>query len=134
MYLKKNRWCRKAGCNNFQVKNGYCKEHQYMYVELAKNKDTRKEHTAHAQGEYDWQWTQCRNLYIAEHPLCEDCLTRGKTTVAREVHHITPLEFGGDKTNWDNLVSLCSKCHHIRHKHLLVDKKIMQQINHNKEK
>ncbi len=133
MYIEKRRWCKKAGCNKFQTKNGYCDEHQFMYVEYEKKKDTRKQHTAHVQGAYDWQWTKCRNSYISKHPLCEDCLTRGKTTPAREVHHITPLEFGGNKYNYDNLVALCSMCHHIRHKKLFVDKQLNQQVKHNKE-
>ena len=128
MDLSKNKWCKKAGCNNLRDKNGYCKAHQYMYVELARERDTRKQHTAHAEGAYDKDWSRVRNAYIGEHPLCEDCLTRGKTTPAREVHHITPIEFGGDRLNWDNLVSLCSACHHQRHKEILAEKKIFQQI------
>lgn len=128
MVLSKNRWCKKAGCNNFQTQNGYCKEHQYMYVEVAKQKDARKEHTAHCQEAYDSDWTKVRNAFINENPLCEDCLARGGTTPAREVHHIKPIEFGGERLEWSNLVSLCSKCHHMRHKQLLVDRKIYQQI------
>lgn len=43
--------------------------------------------------------------YLREHPICVRCGRK-----ASEVHHITPIIFGG--TNDDvNLASLCSSCH-----------------------
>ena len=125
----KKLWCRSAGCNKFQVNGGYCQDHQYKIVE----KDTRKSHAAHCPDAYDYAWGQVRNTYIGEHPLCEDCLLSGKTTPAREVHHIVPLEFGGARLEFSNLVALCSKCHHKRHKDLFAEKFLNQQIGYIKE-
>lgn len=124
----KKLWCRSVGCRNFQTKNGYCDQHQYKVV------DYRTQHTATRPEAYDHEWNKVRLAYIAEHPLCEDCNARGKTTPAREVHHIIPLADGGDRTDWNNLVALCSYCHHQRHRDLLATQKLTNQINYIKEK
>jgi 5-methylcytosine-specific restriction protein A len=65
-------------------------------------------------------WRPLRDAYLAEHPLCEDCLAEGRTTPAVEVHHVTSFVGAGDMTgayayNWHNLVALCRECHRKRH-------------------
>ncbi|MCU9987091.1 HNH endonuclease [Mobiluncus curtisii] len=59
---------------------------------------------------YGALWRKIRAAYIAQHPLCEDCLAQGKTTPVQEVHHILPLEHGGNH-DFANLRSLCKPCH-----------------------
>ena len=68
-------------------------------------------------------WKNLRNIFIRTHPLCYDCALEGKSTPAEEVHHKIPWNTGKDEDEkWnllldpDNLVSLCIKHHHERHK------------------
>lgn len=46
-----------------------------------------------------------RDKYLASHPFCERC-----GAIAKEVHHIKPLIYGGTNED-DNLSSLCNTCH-----------------------
>ena len=59
---------------------------------------------------YDKRWQRVRLMYLAENPLCKECVAQGYTTPAIDVHHIIPLSEGGtdDKAN---LRGLC-KMHH----------------------
>lgn len=61
-------------------------------------------------------WRKERDLYLHEHPLCEECLKKGKVVPATDVHHIkSPFKKG--QINWNllydenNLMSLCKECH-----------------------
>lgn len=63
-------------------------------------------------------WKVLRNNYIRLHPLCEECLYKGISTPAEQVHH--KKEFLSGKTdderwslllNPNNLMSVCRKCH-----------------------
>ena len=65
-------------------------------------------------------WRKMRDTYLHEHPLCEDCLAKGKVTAATDVHHIrSPFRKG--EVNWmmlldyNNLAALCKECHGNRH-------------------
>lgn len=51
-----------------------------------------------------------RKLVLLEEPLCRQCLAEGRTTQAREVDHIIPLEAGGTDDR-ANLQALCRQCH-----------------------
>ena len=33
------------------------------------------------------KWRKLRDMYLAEHPLCERCLQAGRAEVAEHVHH-----------------------------------------------
>ena len=57
------------------------------------------------------QWKKVREQYINQHPLCEHCEKRGYVVEGKEVDHIVEIEDGGDKTNPDNLQTLCIRCH-----------------------
>lgn len=59
---------------------------------------------------YGARWRKIRAAYIAQHPLCEDCLEKGLTTPVAEVHHVLPLDHGGSH-DFSNLHSLCKPCH-----------------------
>lgn len=54
------------------------------------------------------RWKKLQRLKIATDPICEDCNQRPAT----QVHHITPLsENIGLAFDWDNLESVCGRCH-----------------------
>ncbi|WP_272878577.1 HNH endonuclease [Rothia nasimurium] len=59
---------------------------------------------------YDHRWRKIRDRYIAAHPLCEQCQMDGRITPAQEVHHVLPLEHGGNHDE-SNLQALCKPCH-----------------------
>ena len=67
-------------------------------------------------------WRRLRQAYLQEHPLCEQCLKSDKVTAATEVHHVIPISYANDLLkmkdlgfNYNNLMSLCSDCHHQIH-------------------
>ena len=65
-------------------------------------------------------WLACRNSYLQQHPLCEDCLARGKYEVAVHVHHIiwlTPENYTDPEVslNHKNLKAVCIECHNREH-------------------
>jgi 5-methylcytosine-specific restriction protein A len=62
---------------------------------------------------YDSRWTKLRAAYVAQHPLCEDCIAEGRTMAVHEVDHIIPINGINDplRLMWDNLRSRC-RSHH----------------------
>jgi 5-methylcytosine-specific restriction protein A len=65
-------------------------------------------------------WKRTRDAYIRAHPLCERCLKHGVYTPGEIVHHkehLTPQNIGDPKVSlsFDNLETLCRKCHAIEH-------------------
>lgn len=76
------------------------------------------------------QWHNLRNYYIRNNPLCELCLNNNKIVPATEVHHKRPFLTGKDDIDrWkllldeDNLMSLCSDCHHKLHNQMRIKSK-----------
>lgn len=63
---------------------------------------------------YDRTWQKFREAYIAEHPLCMDCLDRGIIEPTTDVHHIRKLRDGGERLDAANCRALCHRCHAIR--------------------
>ena len=62
------------------------------------------------------EWRKMRTSYIKEHPICEECLNKGKVTPATDVHHIKSPFNSGDINytlllDYNNLKSLCQECH-----------------------
>lgn len=62
------------------------------------------------------KWKDIREAYLMEHPLCELCLTKGKTVMGEDVHHIiSPFENPKMQDYYaydsDNLITLCKECH-----------------------
>lgn len=67
-------------------------------------------------------WSNLRSWYMSEHPLCENCLKYGINTPATDCHHRKPFRLGATKdekwelfSNPQNLLALCSECHHRIH-------------------
>ncbi|MBA7480581.1 hypothetical protein ES707_16043 [subsurface metagenome] len=68
------------------------------------------------------RWKKLRTWYIRNHPFCEDCLGKDKTTLSREVHHVVPWVTGSTLADQEalafdpeNLRALCVDCHKAVH-------------------
>lgn len=58
------------------------------------------------------RWRKLSEAKRAHDVLCEQCLDKGKTTAADEVHHIqSVIEAPHLKWEWSNLMSVCIACH-----------------------
>jgi len=97
--------CRHPGCPNLCESGVYCEEHRKLYSHDALRGG------AYLRG-YDATWRKARALFLAQHPLCEECRKEGRLTPATVVDHIIPHR--GDRTLfWDkrNWQPLCKDCH-----------------------
>lgn len=80
-------------------------------LEMAKDKDYVKLiHTT--------RWLQLRRDILTANPLCEKCQGEGYVTLATEVHHRKPVEYGVNYSEKyrlmydpNNLIALCHDCH-----------------------
>lgn len=68
------------------------------------------------------RWKRLRESKLRDQPLCEECLRNGRITPADEVHHIVsfadyvdPDEADALAYDYDNLESICKKCHGAHH-------------------
>lgn len=82
------------------------------------------------------RWRLLRAEKMRANPLCEECDANGRSTLATEVHHITPVEsvpYEKDMErlmfSYSNLRSLCSDCHHTVHKEMFSQTKEAIQAN-----
>ena len=61
-------------------------------------------------------WRKMRDTYLKSHPICEECLKKGKITPAEDIHH-KRSPFAKGEINWpllldyDNLMAVCKECH-----------------------
>lgn len=69
------------------------------------------------------RWKRLRTEKLRAKPLCEVCEANGLSTLATDVHHVTPVEsvphkFGMEQLmfNRPNLQSLCHACHSEIHR------------------
>jgi 5-methylcytosine-specific restriction enzyme A len=98
--------CRQPGCPAL-TNDTYCpahaREHQRTY-DAARG-------TAEARG-YTARWRKRRRIFLAEHPLCEECRRAGKVVAASVVDHVVPhrgdLTLFWDEANWQ---ALCERHH-----------------------
>ena len=79
----------------------YCEKHRGLYAR----------ENAHRRG-YGREWRVARDRFLRGHPLCAECLKRGKIAPATVVDHIVPHR-GDQKLFWDedNWQALCKACH-----------------------
>ncbi|MGJ3210101.1 HNH endonuclease signature motif containing protein [Lactobacillus gasseri] len=97
--------CRYPGCPRL-THNTYCDVHakqvssHYNCYQRPKRSRPR----------YHRGWPRIRQRYLLHHPFCEMCLSQGRYTKATEVHHVLPLEHGGNNDS-KNLMALCKPCH-----------------------
>ena len=61
------------------------------------------------------RWRSLRASFLRSHPLCMDCESAGRVTVAQHVHHVEPRKTRPDLAyKWTNLAALCQPCHNAR--------------------
>lgn len=64
---------------------------------------------------YDRTWQKVRSQKLALDPLCQDCICKGRSTAAVDVHHNLKVSDRPDlRLDLENLRSLCKSCHSIR--------------------
>ena len=105
MPYKPKKPCAHTGCREL-THGRFCPAHQKLadqqYEKYQRDPDTKNR--------YGRAWQRVRRKFVAEHPLCEECLRKGEHTPVQEVHHILPRSKGGTHAP-DNSMSLCSSCH-----------------------
>lgn len=111
--------CKFPGCRK-PVPRGesYCALHRAKGEEReAKAKAERMKRRAEAMGSasergYGYRWRKLRARFLADHPLCAECLKTGRAVPATDVDHIVPHR-GNPDLMWDegNLQALCHSCH-----------------------
>lgn len=104
------RMCGAPGCTTLTTRRtNLCGEHEYRGYGRERDRASSRERG------YDRRWDQVSRIHRQRHPLCERCLARGTTTPAELVHHIRPLDAGGELLQLGNLESLCRQCHAETH-------------------
>ncbi len=96
--------CQHPGCPALvPAGQKYCPDHQSAHASDRESSFKRG---------YDARWRKASKAFLLTHPLCEECLRRGRYTKATVVDHIIPHR--GDKMLfWDpgNWQALCKPCH-----------------------
>ena len=64
-------------------------------------------------------WNKVREIVLKrDNYTCQDCGIKrdiNNPSTYTEVHHIIPIEHGGEEFDPDNCITLCHKCHMVRH-------------------
>ena len=55
------------------------------------------------------RWRKLRSMFIKENPLCVEC-----NGIGQVVDHIIPIRLGGEELSWENLQTMCHRCHNIK--------------------
>ena len=99
--------CRHPGCPEL-VEPGalYCEKHKPLHPEVTRSAAKRG---------YGSRWQRVSKAYLQSHPLCVECMKRGRYTKATVVDHIVPHR-GDQKLFWDqaNWQALCTHHHNIK--------------------
>jgi 5-methylcytosine-specific restriction protein A len=105
MPLRPSRPCSTPGCGAL-VRRGRCPTH-------SRAANVRRG-SASSRG-YGVRWRRYRRAFLAAHPLCADCDSNNRTTLAVVVDHIIAHR-GWDALFWDpeNHQALCVPCHNAK--------------------
>lgn len=67
-------------------------------------------------------WRDTRKIKMVNNPLCEICEIEGRITPTDDIHHLRTFTQAQDEAqkdllafDYDNLISLCDKCHQRIH-------------------
>lgn len=82
-------------------------------------------------------WKKMRETYLKSHPICEECLKKGKITPATSVHHIkSPFKKGEVSyallLDYSNLESVCHECHgeiHAKEQGHISPEEVLKQLD-----
>ena len=103
--------CSSAGCKNYALPDSaYCEQHQ----KIVSRGTTSKFVEFYGR---TW-WKKARKQFLLTHIWCEECLKKGKHTLATLVHHkcgYNSWETFIDQSKW---VAWCSSCHSSYHTHI----------------
>lgn len=82
------------------------------------------------------RWKELRKRKLQECPICEACESEGRSTLATEVHHRTPVESVASDAqmealmfSYTNLMSVCHACHAEIHRKLFSHSKEAVKAN-----
>ena len=106
-----NRPCTYPGCRDFAITGQrFCVKHQEQHKQELRVRDAKR--GTRTERGYSNVWLKSAKVFLTQHPLCAECLKRGRTTPATEVDHIIPHK-GNQKLFWDakNWQALCHECH-----------------------
>jgi len=111
MPKRPKRPCAHPGCPELvEYPDRYCEKHKRERNRSRREYD--KERGTAAQRGYDARWRKVRKRFLAENPLCTECMKEGRLTPATVVDHIVPHkgdpELFWDESNWQ---PLCKQCH-----------------------
>jgi 5-methylcytosine-specific restriction enzyme A len=98
--------CSYPGCMSL-TDAARCERHR---MQGQKEYEKRRGHAA-ARG-YGYRWRIASKTYLANNPLCVECLKKQRLVAATVVDHIVPHK-GNPALFWnrDNLQALCKRCH-----------------------
>ena len=103
------RICNYPGCKKL-TRSSYCPEHTHE-VKQARRREYDQRRGSSSQRGYDAIWQKLRKLVIHNHPACQQCGSEKNLMV----HHIKPIEAGGNPLDEDNCMVLCRDCHERLH-------------------
>jgi len=82
------------------------------------------------------RWKELRIKKLKANPVCQECESKGVTTLATEVHHVRPVESVPNDDamkrlmfSYSNLMSLCHACHSEIHRAAFSHSKASIQAN-----
>ena len=106
------RICNYPGCQQTTTE-AYCEKHKKVKEKQRKQKVKEyddKRGNSYSRG-YDKTWEKVRLVKLARDPVCESCQSIKNLLV----HHIIPIADGGEKYDYNNLMTLCADCHYKIH-------------------
>lgn len=108
--------CGAPGCGALAVRGAvFCEKHAFLALERERRRKAaasrsrdRAAHRLYSTA----AWVEGRRAYLAENPLCLDCLARGVLEPATDVDHVIPHKGNRalffDQKNWRGF---CHSCH-----------------------
>ena len=60
------------------------------------------------------EWRRLAKAHKRANPLCVVCESEDRLSPAQVTDHILAIADGGSRLDWDNLQSLCHRCHNAK--------------------
>ncbi len=105
--------CNEHGCRNkAKPEESYCEIH---LKQRRREYDSKQRDSMSTRFYNSTLWGRIRKIQLSRQPLCEACLSEGRTTPATVVDHIEAIKESGPQLDLENLQSLCASCHSKKH-------------------
>ena len=109
--------CLRPGCPTLiqSGKGAYCEEHRKQttrsYNQYGRDPSVQQLYNSS-------KWKSVRDQHKRAFPLCQACLRAEpeRTTAGVLVDHVIEYKPGDNFFDWDNLETLCTNCHNVKHK------------------